>query len=364
MRSLKGLLIAGVVVLLATVPISNAWSRSVGMSLVAQVVRTEAPFLGFGGFQISKATSEIGATWKTPLIWRESKAGSAATWIGVQGPHGVFLQVGTTEEQAAFGGDLYQVFWSDTSLNDTPQPLGEIPASDEVSAVLKQHGLFWQVIVRDRAGAIHINRRIEYGGEVRCNVGEWIQESVSSAVTGMPTIPYPTMSSPRFGRLTLNGQTPKLTLSDGLVLETAAGQYRVPSRYQGGGFRLGVPSADQKAVLRAQTIVSDGAAPFGEQLTHWTELTPRERIVAARAYAKALRKSESVLAAGVLDSRVRSSLGAYLAISAAEVSGLDRWTGSLSEESKLAKGSWLVDELRRQSEMNVVRELASLPPVA
>ncbi len=68
-----------------------------------------------------------------------SSFGTASTWIGVQNPAGLFVQIGITE--TGFGRyeldrrppPLFEAFWSDTERGFHPVNIGQVETGDRIS---------------------------------------------------------------------------------------------------------------------------------------------------------------------------------------------------------------------------------------
>jgi hypothetical protein len=198
-----------------------------------------APESGFGGYAMKEPVTSISAEWRVPAILPGSSQGSAATWIGVQGPDSAFIQVGTVENTGkGSAASQYRVFWSDTVENFHPHVVLRVSAGDLIGASLVHLGTKWHIQVEDLTTRQIGPVLIGYSNKLTFNAGEWVQEDPVENPTSGFDAPYPSLSNVSFQRLRLNGHAPHLDISDASALSTFAGRSYVPSSIDNDGFVL------------------------------------------------------------------------------------------------------------------------------
>lgn len=322
-----------------------------------------APQSGFGGYNWLGKVKRIGAQWKVPAIYKNSRAGDAATWIGAQNDNGNdFIQLGTLENLDLTGSLEYQAFWSDSAVNFVPQVLGEIKAGDTVVVQMTRKGFGWDLQLQDRASALKVNRQIDYGFEDKFNLGEWIQENPSSSYNGLPVLPYPGMNNITFQDLSVNGAAPRLGLDDALVLITSNTRYRVPTPVHNDEFSLELPSAVQLQFLNAMRPSDLEAIVFANEFSRWAKTPTSQRAASVSTFTAALRLTTKTIAHDIWPSSSHTAVQRYLGACDTELKLLKTW----SDTSSPLKGStfekWSASELAREYLADGVRQSLGLPP--
>jgi Peptidase A4 family len=322
-----------------------------------------APQSGQGGYSWLGKVKQIGADWKVPAIFKNSRAGDAATWIGAQDDNGTdFIQLGTLENKDLTGSTYYQAFWSDTAVNFSPQILGTVKAGDTVSVRMVRKGYGWSLRLKDRSSALYINRQIDFGFGDPFNQGEWIQENPSSSYNGLPVLPYPEMANVTFRDLMVNKVAPRLGLGDGQVLITSNVRYRVPSAVHSDAFSMDFPSATQLRFLNDMRPSDLEATVFGNEFAHWSSTPATMRKSDVANYVRILRSTTRSLAQQSWPVPTSRLVTKYVTWCEGELRLLKLW----SEVSAPLKGSafenWSVSELQREYSANGLRESLNLPP--
>ncbi len=200
------------------------------------------PLSGFGGYQWSGRVTEIGSTWRVPRIDKHSPPGAAATWVGAQSSAtNQFIQVGVFEQCVSPATFIYRAFWSHAALQYYPQWIGDVSASDKVTASLVQSRGGWTATFTDPSARVAFTKAVSYGAGTSFTTGEWLQEDpIPSAVATMMG-PYPVMTRVNFQRLQVAGGVPSPALLTRLTLTTAGGLVLVPTgvRHDAFTFRTG-----------------------------------------------------------------------------------------------------------------------------
>ena len=351
--------VASGIVLLGLAPIARAGSQSPPSDFLT----FPSPQVGFGGYNWYGDVKQIGATWIVPTIFKSSRAGNAATWIGAQNDNGNnFIQLGTLEERDVTGITLYQAFWSDTSVNYVPQPLGIIKAGDHVSVKMERHGFGWSLRFRDRASGVNVTRQIDYGYEDPFNIGEWVQENPSSSINGLPVLPYPSMSNITFAKLAVNGVAPHLGSSDAEVLITSNVRYRVPSSVHDDAFTLQMPTDTQLQLLNDLRPVDLESTVFGYEYAHWKRTSTILRAKYVATFAVTLRNSTRSIAHESWPTSATLAVHRYLDMCTRELSRLSSWTKASSPLRGPTFNLWSTSEVFRQYLADDLRQSLGLPP--
>ena len=336
-----------------------------GASLpVSKQVSYAAPTLGFGGYSWFGGVKQISASWRVPEIYKSSKSGSAATWIGAQNRGGQFIQIGTEEILEPLYAPAYDVFWSDPLVQFLPQDIGTVKAGDEVSVSMVQKGYGWTLRVLDKRSSLNVTREIDYGFDDKFTVAEWIQENPSSVVNNLPTIPYPTMGVPTFTDMEVDSSAPDLSLAAGQVLITSSGRYRVPTLVTGDSFTFDAPTATQDRFLTAMAPLDGQSVVFGDALSKWDTLSQGDRSSDVSAFDHALLGTATALTGASWPTAARAVVTRYVTLCHAESRLLRSWSSGFGATSPSANPPWLQSELSRQGVVNQIRSALGLPPVS
>jgi len=203
------------------------------------------PQTGFGGYQWSGGVYQVSSNWRVPTIAPDSTPGAAATWIGAQDiASSRFIQVGVFEQCVAASTFVYRAFWSDANVKFIPQWIGDVQASDLVSASLVRSGRGWTVRLSDPAAKLAFSTAVAYRAGASFSTGEWIQEDPSPSTAASKDVPYPVMSDVTFQRLEVDGQAPRLSVFNALKLTPTGGGVRVPTSVRNDSFTFSAPTGD------------------------------------------------------------------------------------------------------------------------
>ncbi len=186
-----------------------------------------SPEYGFGGYSVSKLTTEIGAQWRVPALDPRSSNGSASTWIAVQNDDRQFIQLGTTENMAN-GLALYGIFWSDVTVGFHPQQLLYVRAGDTIKFKMVQTSRGWRLSFDDVSDNSPETITVPYARGASFFSAEWLQEDPTVGGSAAH-LPYPTIAPTTISHMTVNGAAPKLRKRDGQVLSTADAVYLIPT---------------------------------------------------------------------------------------------------------------------------------------
>ena len=338
-------------------------ARASTPSVVPSDLTFPAPQSGLGGYNWLGKVKEIGARWKVPVIYKNSRAGQAASWIGVQGDNANdFIQLGTLEELGLTGEIDYQAFWSDAAVNFIPQDLGAVKPGNYVVVQLVRKGFGWSLRLHDHASSLSVKRQIDIGFGDSFNQGEWIQENPSSISSGLPVIPYPAMKDVTFQDLTINGTAPKLDLGDGQVLITSSKRYRVPSRVRHDAFSMVLPTATQLRFLNDMRPSDLEAIVFGSEFSKWRTTSVTQRVTDVKTYEVKLGMTTKLVAHQVWPRASDVAVKNYVIESDAEITFFKEWSDASTPLKGSAFQRWGVSELTREYLADRVRESLGLPP--
>jgi len=229
----------GLVMLVGIASACSSTSKSSTKASASLATSVRADPNGFGGYEMPGHVTEISAGWKVPTISATSPNGDASTWVGVDNQSRAFIQLGTLENKIGFGfgvntstEDVYDAFWSDTSLDFHPHSLGRVTAGDQVYAEMVQTARGWVLHFRDPARRLSVVLPTSYGAGAKFTRSEWLQEDpVPHALAPYVDSPYPSMSTVSLGGLTVNQKPPRLTYSNAKALASANGVFLVPTRF-------------------------------------------------------------------------------------------------------------------------------------
>jgi hypothetical protein len=318
-----------------------------------------APESGFGGYVEKAPVSSISAEWRVPAILRHSTDGSAATWIGVQGPDRAFIQVGT-EENTDKGsvGSQYRVFWSDTVENFHPHAVMTVSAGDLIGASLVHLGTKWHIQVEDLTTGEIGPVLIGYSNKLTFDAGEWIQEDPVENPTSGFDASYPSISDVSFQKLRLNGHLPHLTFGDASALSTLAGRSYVPSAIVHDGFEL------RRAVGAPLQYLSD-VYQLNLGLNYLFDEVNSGEMPSTYAFNN-LYAQFSTLDAKVLvqhwPTSVASLITQFRTLNARAEQGLKAWQRSSTSDRTQLKNSYFADVKAVSDVGHVVRTRLGLPP--
>jgi hypothetical protein len=318
-----------------------------------------APESGFGGYAMKAPVHSISAEWRVPTISPRSTKGSAATWIGVQGPDSAFIQVGTVEDvDKGSAGSQYWVFWSDTVENFHPHDVMTVGAGDLIGATLVHLGTKWHIQVEDFTTGGVGPVLIGYSNKLTFNAGEWIQEDPVEDPTSGFDAPYPSLSNVTFQKLRVNGRAPHLDVNDASVLSTLAGHSYVPSTIDHDGFVLRPAVGPQLQYLSDVYQLNLGLNYLADEVGNGG--TP------STFAFKNLSEQFSAIDSTVLDqhwpSDVSKLITQFHTLNVRAAQGLKVWQeGSTSDRSRLQRNYFA--DLKAVSDIgHLIRSRLGLPP--
>jgi hypothetical protein len=317
-----------------------------------------APASGFGGYVAKVPVRSISAEWHVPTISPRSNAGSAATWIGAQGPDNAFIQVGTVENTEKGGVTQYQVFWSDTVENFHPHIVMTVSAGDLVGATLEHVDTKWHIQVEDLTTRDVGPVLIGYSNKLTFSAGEWIQEDPVESPTSGFDAPYPLLSNTTFQKLRVNGSAPRLTFSDAEALSTSADRSYVPSMIRHDGFVL------QPALGVKLRYLSD-VYPLNLALNYLFDQVNNGGAPSAYAFNNLSAQFS------VIDSKLRTQnwprdvsalMVRFRSLNALAAKGLKAWQVGATTDRPQLKENYLADVKAVSNLGHVVRDRLGLPP--
>jgi hypothetical protein len=318
-----------------------------------------APESGFGGYVEKTPVHSISAEWRVPTILSDSTDGSAATWIGVQGPDSAFIQVGTEENTEKGGlGSQYRVFWSDTVENFHPHAVMTVSPGDLIGASLVHLGTKWHIQVEDLTTREIGPVLIGYSNKLTFDAGEWIQEDPVEDPTSGLDASYPSLSNVSFQRLRVNGHVPHLDFNDASALSTLAGRSYVPSTVVDDGFVL-------RRAAGAQLQYLSDVYPLNLGLNYLFDEVNNAEMPSTYAFTN-LYSQFSTLNAKVLVQHWPASVARLIAqfrtLNARAEQGLRAWQdGSTSDQTQL-KNTYFADVKAVSNVGHLIRTRLGLPP--
>jgi hypothetical protein len=325
------LLFASFTVIVVTV--SSTWCAQAGATSkhsepTAFGSKTTYPSTGFGGYSWKGDVREISATWLVPKISVHSHEGYAGTWIGVEGPNNLFIQIGTLEERQYNGHDRYEAFWSDTPFQFHAQNLGPTRAGQHISASLTQTARGWTLTLSNASKSLEVNKKISYGANKEFTVGKWIQEDPAPSSLAAVDSPYPLLTPVRFRELQVNSHTPKLGLSNGEVLMPFNAAIQVPTIPRRDSFTFTKPKDAALQYLKDASGLDAAVSVFDVQFTEWRSSTRQLKSSVVKYYSSAFIKLATTLDSQTWPQKSQQPV-AKLATTARKLSAeLLRWSRS------------------------------------
>jgi hypothetical protein len=289
----RGAIAVAVLALIVTTQL-NASRRNAKIAAPGAVI--VAPITGFGGYNWFGKISDISAQWRVPTISSTSKAGYASTWIGVQNEvNNQFVQIGVTENYYGDGPAQYQAFWSDLAEGFSPQNFGDVSPGDLVSVSMVRSTRGWALDFVDKSRHLNGKRFVKLSQSVPFTQGEWIQEDPSPSTNTAQDLPYPDISDVTFQKLQVNGDAPKLGMSDGQVLIASDGTIRVPSAYRDDSFSLAAPTGAAGQYLSDEQSLDAALSEFNLQLATWNSASASKEAGVASSLSNALKSDVTSL---------------------------------------------------------------------
>ncbi|HUZ42621.1 MAG TPA: G1 family glutamic endopeptidase [Acidimicrobiales bacterium] len=186
-----------------------------------------APSYGFGGYELTRPTTEVGAQWRVPRIAEQSGDGNASTWIAVQSEDEQFIQLGTSENKIDSVAQ-YEIFWSDVAVSFHPQQLLEVNPGDLIKFTMNQTSRGWRLHYDDVTQKVPETVTIPYARGSSFNSAQWYQEDPT--VGGLTVhLTYPSVALTTFSHMSVDEAKPQFSADDRSVLSTADGVYLIPT---------------------------------------------------------------------------------------------------------------------------------------
>jgi hypothetical protein len=316
-----------------------------------------APITGFGGYHVLGPVTELSAEWSVPQITGGPSVAHAATWIGVQDPHGGFFQIGTTEDEW-FGAPIYSGFWSDPDVGFHAQFMLSVTPGDEISVRLTEGTNGWSGTVEDATSdkTASVPAFVHYGAGSAMQFSEWVQEDPGLA-DGAGDEPYPETTQVTFTDLQVNDEAPAMTLNDATALDSPNGVVLVPSAVQSDSFSMEQGTATQGQYLR-------DTSGFDSALNQF--LNPQVRGGGAtaangRALVSAIATFDSRLSTQEWPPDIRADVMKLLGHDRTLLTDLQSWQAA--GESKSALAPFLADAGLNGQFSNPIRLKLGLPTV-
>ena len=351
---------AAVLALIVSTQLS-ASRRNAAISAPGAVI--VAPITGFGGYNWYGKVSDISAQWRVPTISSTSRAGYASTWIGVQNEvNNQFVQIGVTENDYGDGPDQYEAFWSDLAVGFSPQNFGAVSAGDQVSVSMIRKRRGWALKFDDTTGHLHGKRFVKLSKGVPFTQGEWIQEDPSPSTVSAQDLPYPQISNVAFQNLRVNGDAPKLNMSDGQVLIASGGTIRVPSRYHDDSFGLTAPTGVPRQYLSDERSLDSALSQFNLELTSSKTASVSKETAVALSLSRALKSDVQSLSSQTWPASSRVAIRRLVQSDRKQLSDITSW----SEDDYRTQGpafTTFQQQFNRSSNLvDVLRTTLRLPP--
>jgi hypothetical protein len=349
----RGAIAVAVLALIITTQL-DASRRNANIAAPGAVI--VAPITGFGGYNWFGKVSDISAQWRVPTITSTSKAGYASTWIGVQNEvNNQFVQIGVTENDYADGTSQYQAFWSDLAEGFSPQNFGDVSPGDLVSVSMVRSSRGWTLDFVDTSRHLNGTRFVKMSQSVPFTQGEWIQEDPSPSTNTAQDLPYPQISDTVFEGLRVNGDAPKLNMSDGQVLIASSGTIRVPTAYHDDSFSLVAPIGAARQYLNDEQSLDVALSQFNLQLASWNKASVSKETAVAQSLSNALRSGVTSLSSQTWPASSRVAVRRLVQSERSQLNDLHSWSHDDYNTQGLAfthfqqqfnRSSNLVDDLR------------------
>lgn len=127
-----------------------------------------------------------------------------------------------------------------------------------------------------------LSATVTYGAGAAFTQAKWLQEDPASADVAPTDVPYPRLTETRFSQVRLNGEAPRLTLSDGQTLMASSGVFRVPTPFVDDAFGLVAPKGHARQYLEDVYPLDMAIDLYNAQLVTWNSLSRGDRIGATR----------------------------------------------------------------------------------
>jgi Peptidase A4 family len=318
-----------------------------------------SPEYGFGGYQLyAQSVTTVSAKWTVPKITKNSSAGDASTWIGVQSPSGAFSQVGTVENSLSSNGDdQYYAFWSDTAKQFRPLFLVGVKPGDSVEAEMALKPKGWSLTLKDATSGKARTIQTAYGAGDNFNSCEWFQEN---PVYGQfDHTNYPTISTVTFRDMKLNHAKPTFNFQDAQTLSTYNDTFFVPTRVKGNSFSL-LPATGSALRFLSDVYIEDQlGAEFFESATQGIE--PGN--ITTNTYIAGLGLDLPILQAQSWPKHVAKAMAAYIANQKYLEKYMQTWLDEAPSLRRANLSNVANALLKADGYANTVRSLLNLPPI-
>jgi hypothetical protein len=285
------------------------------------------PITGFGGYGWSGRVNEVTAEWRVPKISSASNTGAAATWIGAQNSQDTdFIQIGVNELALKDGLNEYLAFWSDVHVQFHPQYLGAVHPGEMLYALMKQGKGGWTISLHNGSNSFSAKRTISYGAGLSFTRAEWLQEDVAPGALTSKDVPYPVMTNVKFRHLQVNGEVPRLKLTDAVVLIASTGEIRVPTAVHDDSFTFRSPSGAQRQYLEDARYLDVGASEFQVEYASWQSTSTKARIVDVRNMISTLESNTKIFAMQTWPKPTRVPIAKLVKVTKTEIVDLQKWS--------------------------------------
>jgi Peptidase A4 family len=285
------------------------------------------PITGFGGYGWSGKVSEVTAEWRVPRISSTSNAGAAATWIGAQNSQDTdFIQIGVNELALKNGLIEYLAFWSDFHVQFHPQYLGTVHPGELLFASMKHGEGGWTISLHNRSNSFSAKKTVSYGVGLDFTRAEWLQEDVAPGSLTSKDVPYPVMANVKFGHLQVNGEDPRLKLTDAVVLIASTGEIRVPTAVRGDSFTFKSPRGAQRQYLEDARYLDVGASEFQVEYANWPTTSTKARVVDVKNMISTLNSNTKIFAMQTWPKPARVPMAKLVRVTKLEIVDLQKWS--------------------------------------
>jgi hypothetical protein len=285
------------------------------------------PITGFGGYGWSGKVDEVTAEWRVPKISSASNAGAAASWIGAQNSQDTdFIQIGVNELALKNGLNEYLAFWSDVHVQFHPQYLGAVHPGEMLYASMKQGRGGWTISLHNGSNSFSAKRTISYGAGLSFTRAEWLQEDVAPGALTSKDVPYPVMTNVTFRHLQVNGEVPRLKLTDAVVLIASTGEIRVPTAVHDDSFTFRSPSGAQRQYLEDARYLDVGASEFQVEYASWQTTSTKARIVDVKNMISTLESNTKIFDMQTWPKPTRAPLAKLVRVTKLEIIDLQKWS--------------------------------------
>ena len=212
----------------------------------------------FAAYSWFGSVHSVSGSWQVPRILGPLEVANAYTWVGAQGPHGSFIQVGvvTDTRLGAGGGDnAYFAAWSDKRKHDVLRPLFPVRPADRVVAELRQTSGKWLVSLVDLTSRHTARFVTEQEGHAVFTRAEWVQEHNRLA---HGAVAYPHLSGVSINRVAVNGHGVPYTTVYATWM-SIRGSDLAPTPLRGDAFSIQRAEVSPAGERYLQAIVPDDA---------------------------------------------------------------------------------------------------------